>query len=102
MGYWAKVLDNIVVEVIVAEEEFFETFVDSSPGKWIETTKANYAGKGYTYNEEDNDFYPPQPYPSWALDSNDDWQAPVDKPDDGKMYIWNETDTQWDEVPREV
>ena len=45
-----------------------------------------------------NKFIQPQPYASWALDSSDDWQAPVSYPDDDKRYVWNETDTQWDEV----
>ena len=60
--------------------------------------RKQYAGIGYTYDSSKNKFIRPQPYPSWALDASDDWQAPVNKPDDGKMYIWNETDTQWDEV----
>ncbi len=99
MSYWAKVLDNIVVKVIVTEEEFFETFVDSSPGKWIETTKANYADKGYTYNEEDNDFYPPQPYPSWTLDKeNFRWQPPTPFPEDGNNYLWNEDNKEWEMI----
>jgi hypothetical protein len=54
------------------------------------------AWKQCSYN---NKFISDKPYPSWALDSNDDWQAPVNKPDDvSKNYIWNETDRQWEEV----
>ena len=60
--------------------------------------RKQYAGTGYTYDSSKNKFIRPQPYPSWALDASDDWQAPVNKPDDGKMYTWNETDRQWDEV----
>ena len=52
----------------------------------------------YTYDPSKNKFIAPKPYASWSLDSSDDWQAPVNKPDDGKMYVWNETDRQWDEV----
>ena len=49
-------------------------------------------------NSSKDIFIADKPYPSWALDSNDDWQAPTDKPDDGKLYYWNETDKKWEEV----
>jgi hypothetical protein len=123
MAHYAKVTDGIVTKVIVAEPEFFDTFVDDSAGEWIQTsyntrggvhyqpdsntpsqdqTKAlrkNYAGIGFTYNYEKDAFIPPQPYMSWTL--NEDtclWEAPVAYPDDGKMYIWNESITNWTEV----
>ena len=86
-------------------ETFVTTIVPYSTGgvAWKQTSYNNnfrkqYTGKGSTYDASKDKFIQSQPYPSWALDSNDDWEAPVDKPDDGKMYIWNETDTQWDEV----
>ena len=60
--------------------------------------RKQYVGKGATYNASKDIFIADKPYPSWTLDSNDDWQAPTDKPDDGKIYVWNETDRQWDEV----
>ena len=102
--HWAKVRDNLVVNVIVAEERFFDTFVDDSAGTWIETKtdgsiRKNYAGVGHTYDQGRDAFIPPQPYSSWIL--NEDtclWEAPVAYPDDGNMYNWNETDQQWDEV----
>ena len=62
------------------------------------TFRKQYAGIGYTYNSSKNKFISDKPYPSWSLDSSDDWQAPVNKPDDGKLYYWNETDTQWEEL----
>ena len=73
-------------------------------GTWKQTSYNNkfrkqYAGKGYTYDSSKNIFIVSKPYPSWTLNSSSDWEAPVDKPDDGKRYNWNETDTQWDEVP---
>lgn len=99
MSYWAKVLDNEVLKVIVAEEEFFETFVDSSPGKWIETTKDNYAGVGMTYDEDRDAFIPKKPYSSWVLNETTcNWDAPSAYPDDGKMYSWNEETLAWVEV----
>ena len=52
--------------------------------------RGNYAGIGFTYDEDEDAFYPPQPFPSWSLDENYVWQAPNDYPDDGEKYIWNE------------
>jgi len=102
--YWAKVTDNLVVNVIVAEESFFDTFVDDSPGTWIETKmdgsiRKNYAGIGFSYDSTRDAFIPPQPYPSWTLDEDTcRWECPVAHPNDGNIYEWNETDQQWDEV----
>ena len=61
--------------------------------------RKQYAGKGYTYDSSKNIFIADKPYPSWTLNSSSDWEAPVNKPDDGKRYNWNETDTQWEEIP---
>jgi hypothetical protein len=102
--YWAKVRDGLVVNVIVAEESFFDTFVDDSAGTWIETKtdgsiRKNYAGIGFSYDQGRDAFIPPQPYPSWTL--NEDtcrWECPVAHPNDGNIYEWNETDQQWDEI----
>ena len=102
--YWAKVVDGLVVNVIVANEDFFDTFVDDSPGTWLETKmdgsiRKNYAGIGFSYDSTRNAFIPPQPYPSWTLnESTFRWECPVAYPDDGKMYQWNETTKAWDEV----
>ena len=60
--------------------------------------RKQYAGMGATYDASKDKFISPQPFPSWSLDSNDDWQAPVSYPDDGKNYEWNETTNAWDEV----
>jgi hypothetical protein len=113
MSHFAKVVDGIVTQVIVAEPEFFDTFVDSSPGEWIQTSynthggqhpegrplRKNYAGFGYTYDRARDAFIPPKPFASWVL--NEDtclWDAPVSYPDDGKVYEWDETTTAWVEV----
>ena len=102
--YWAKVVDGLVVKVIVANEEFFETFIDDSAGTWIETKmdgsiRKNYAGVGHTYDQGRDAFYEPQPYSSWTLNETTClWECPVAYPNDGNMYNWNETDQQWDEV----
>ena len=60
--------------------------------------RGNYAGVGYTYDTENDVFYPPQPYPSWTLNSNWVWEAPVEYPDNGNFYIWNEETQSWDLV----
>ena len=113
MGHFAKVLDGKVTQVIVAEPEFFDTFVDSSPGQWIQTSynthggqhpegrplRKNYAGIGFTYDSVRDAFIPPQPFASWTL--NEDtclWDAPVAYPTDGKIYCWDEPTTSWVEV----
>ena len=123
MSHFAKVTDGKVTQVIVAEAEFFKTYVDSTPGEWIQTsyntrggkhynpetgdlsedqTKAlrgNYAGIGYTYDRTNDAFYPPQPFPSWTISApNWTWEAPVAMPDDGKMYKWDEATTSWIET----
>jgi hypothetical protein len=115
MAHFAKVVDGLVTQVIVAEPEFFQTFVDSSPGEWIQTSyntyggehklggtplRKNYAGLGYTYDREKDAFIPPKPFASWLL--NEDtclWNAPVAMPNDGKMYTWDESTTNWVELP---
>jgi len=56
--------------------------------------RKQYAGKGYTYDAAKDKFICPQPYASWSLDGNDDWQAPITRPDNEngtRMYIWDET-----------
>jgi hypothetical protein len=73
-------------------------------GNWKQTSyngniRKNYAGIGYTYDADIDAFVPPKPYPSWALDENAQWQAPVPMPDDGKMYSWDEATQSWVEVP---
>jgi hypothetical protein len=111
MAHFAKVVDGVVTQVIVAEPDFFQTFVDSSPGEWIQTSyntyggvhklggtplRKNYAGIGFTYDREKDAFIPPKPFASWVL--NEDtclWNAPVAVPDDGKIYDWDETTINW-------
>lgn len=104
MSHYAKVEDGIVTRVIVAEAEFFDTYVDDTPGEWIQTYKdrshrKNYASKGFTYDPIRDAFIPPQPYSSYVL--NEDtcfWDAPVAYPDDGETHQWNEETQSWDEI----
>ena len=120
MGHFAKFLDGKVTQVIVAEPEFFDTFVDSSPGQWIQTSyntrggvhygqdgqpdggvalRGNYAGVGFTYDSVRDAFIPPQPYLSWVLNETTClWDAPTPMPIDDKRYTWDEPTTSWVEV----
>jgi len=69
-------------------------------GNWVQTSyngnmRKRYAGIGYLYDPALDAFIAPQPFPSWALDDNADWQAPVPMPTDGKMYAWDEDAQAW-------
>lgn len=114
MAHFAKVVDGKVTQVIVAEPEFFETFVDTSPGEWIQTSyntrggthlqggnplRKNFAGIGFTYDKSLDAFIPPKPYQSWVLNEQTcQWEPPVKLPDDGAEYYWNEEQQKWNEV----
>jgi len=114
MSHFAKVLNGKVTQVIVAEPEFFETFVDSSPGTWIQTSyntygnkhklggtplRGNYAGLDYTYDAQNDVFYAPQPFKSWILNTTTwTWEAPTPMPIDDKKYIWDESTISWLEL----
>jgi hypothetical protein len=104
MAYFAKIVDGIVEKVIVAEPEFFDTFIDDTPGQWLETKtdgsiRKNYAGIGFSYDSTRDAFIPVKPYESWTLNETTcSWDSPVAMPGDGNMYEWNETDQQWDEI----
>lgn len=115
MAHFAKVNNGIVEQVIVAEPEFFDTFVDSSPGQWIQTSynthggvhanggtplRKNYAGIGYTYDRDRGAFIPPKPFASWVLNEETClWDAPMPMPTDGKMYQWDEAAGAWVQSP---
>jgi hypothetical protein len=101
MTHFAKVQNSIVTQVIVAEPEFFNTFVDSSAGEWIQTSytgsiRKNYAGIGFTYDTKLDAFIPPKPYDSWVLNEETcNWESPVPYPTDSNEYIWNEETQSW-------
>lgn len=57
--------------------------------------RKNYAGIGYTYRADIDAFVPPQPFASWILNADAQWEAPVAMPTDGKMYSWDEASTSW-------
>ena len=121
MSHFAKVVDGIVEQVIVAEQDFIDTLPDSN--LWIQTsynthggvhydpatgepsadqTKAlrgNYAGIGYSYDYINDVFIPPKPFQSWNLNNTTwTWEAPTPYPQDGKPYVWDEATRSWNEV----
>ena len=121
MAHYAKVLNGIVEKVVVAEPSFFDKFIDTTPGQWIQTSfntrggihydpitgkpddgiplRKNYAGTGFTYDKSRDAFIPPQPYPSWTLNEETClWDSPVPYPEDGQIYNWNEETQTWDLV----
>lgn len=115
MANFAQVENGIVIQVIVAEQDVINSGLFGTG--WVQTSyntrggihygqdgqpdglpalRANYAGIGYTYDEVNDVFYAPQPYPSWTISAPTwEWQAPVPYPDDGKSYIWDETTQSW-------
>lgn len=119
MAHYAKVLEGKVIQVIVAEEDFFDTFVDTSPGDWIKTSynthegvhalggtplRKNFAGVGYTYDPLLDAFIPPKPVgcDSWVLNEETCmWQPPTPYPNDGQQYTWNDPEEQWEVLPED-
>ena len=112
--------NNVVLRVVVVGNDCVpsDEHVDGETwcinffkgGTWKQTSynhnfRKQYAGKGYTYDAAKNKFLSPQPHASWALDANDDWQAPVTYPtittygsnDPLDMYVisWDEENLKW-------
>jgi len=95
MSHYAKVVDGKVINVIVAEAEFFDTFIDTSPGNWIQTSyntranqhpegrplRGNYAGIGYTYDQTNDVFIAPKPTDNATLnEATWSWEVPETTP----------------------
>ena len=106
--------NNIVTQVIVAEQDFINSGAVGDPSSWIQTSyntyagqhknggtplRKNYAGIGYSYDASRDAFIPPKPFNSWTLNETTClWEAPTPYPTDGKIYNWNENTLSWDEV----
>ncbi len=109
MSYWAEIdLDNKVTRVLVGDnndpagDEGYQWLIDNLGGTWIKTSyngniRGTYAGIGYAYNEAEDIFISPQPYPSWVR-TGSFWNAPIPMPTDGAMYSWDEGAGQWNEA----
>ena len=113
--------EKIVTRVIVADQDFINSGVVGDANNWVQTSyntrkgnhyapnsntpdggvalRKNYAGVGHVYDAIRDAFYQPQPFASWTLDDDTCvWNAPVAYPDDGKMYDWDEDNTEWKEL----
>jgi hypothetical protein len=108
MAHYAFITDGIVTEVITGIDETeliegldTETWYGNFRGQICKRTSYNarirgtYAGVGFSYNEAEDIFVTPQPYPSWTR-SGSYWYAPIEYPTDGENYTWNETTQTWD------
>ena len=103
MAHFAEInSNNKVLRVIVVADEHeangTEWCHNLLGGTWVQTSYNNrirkqYAGIGYTYDPDADVFVAPQPYPSWTLDANHDWQPPTPKPEGD--YSWNEEELEW-------
>ena len=85
---YAQIQNNIVTNVIVADQEFIASL--PNPTEYTELVRG---GIGWTY--DGTNFIAPQPYPSWTLDSNYDWQPPTPMPSTGGPYRWSEEELEW-------
>ena len=114
MAHFAQIENDIVIQVIVADQEY----IDTQDGTWVQTSyntkgnvhygqdgepdggvalRGNYAGIGYTYDTTRDAFIAPQPYPSWVLDEDTCiYEAPIPYPTDDLMYSWDENVYQAD------
>ena len=122
MAHFAQLNEeNIVTQVIVVsnqdtsnqdgleDESIGAAFCNKLLGGiWKKTSyngniRKNYAGIGYKYDEALDAFIPPQPFPSWILDQNTcQWKSPVDYPNDGNFYKWNEETLTWDAINEQL
>lgn len=109
MAHFARIDEyNTVTEVLVVpddQEHRGQDFLADDlglGGTWIQTSynhniRKQFAGIGYTYDPDADVFIEPQPYPSWSLDENYDWQAPIPKPEGA--YYWDEDSQSWIAIP---
>jgi hypothetical protein len=98
MSLFAKVENGIVTGTLEAALENLASGFLGDPSLFVDYTNSKRpAVFGGTYRADINEFIDPSPYPSWGLDSNNDWQAPTPKPTQGNYY-WSESDLAWIEI----
>jgi hypothetical protein len=120
MAHYAKILNGQVVDVMRCEDTFFEGFVDTSPGQWLQTSyntsggvhhdpetgepsedqskelRKNFASVGDIYDTELDAFFAQKPFESWTKSQTTwEWEAPTPYPSDENRYEWNEATTSW-------
>ena len=104
MAHFAEIDSNgIVQRVIVSEKDFINSGAVGNEFNWIQCSfngnfRHAFPAPGWTWDKVKEVFISLQPYASWTLDDFHDWQPPTAKPDDDKMYHWNEGTTSWDEI----
>ena len=110
MSHFAEIdKDGNVLRVIVAEQDFINSGAVGDSFLWVQTSyngnfRKQYATIGDTYDSVKDVFISPQPYPSWILDSDNDWQPPTEMPEGNILhengnstgYVWNEDTKTWD------
>lgn len=118
MAHFAKIENNVVTTVIVADQDFIDAGLVGDPALWIQTSynthggihygqdgqpddgtplRKNFAGIGYAYDAALDAFIPPKPFSSWLLDTQTClWNAPIPYPEDGKNYYWSEDTHSWE------
>jgi hypothetical protein len=111
MSHFAKIDENnIVVEVIVAEQDFIDSGAVGDPSKWIQTSyntihnthpenrplRKNFAAEGFYYDKDLDAFIPPKPYDSWVFDKEKcDWHPPIPAPSSPIPHFWDENKKEW-------
>lgn len=111
MSHFAQIDENnIVLQVIVAEQDFIDSGVVGDPSRWIQTSyntyagqhpegrplRKNYAGIGYSYDPTRDAFIPPKPFNSWILNEETClWEPPIPSPTDNNLYMWDENLQNW-------
>lgn len=112
MSHFAKIENGLVAQVIVAEQNVIDSGIFGQG--WVQTSyntygnvhanggvalRKNYAGIGYTYDNQRDAFISPQPFPSWTLvEDTCLWAAPTPMPTGGKSYFWDEATLSWAEI----
>ncbi len=121
MAHFAKVVDGVVTEVIVADQSFIDSGIVGDPSLWIQTSynthggiyyypntrtpdpdqskalRKNFACIGDTYSYELDAFIPKKQFPSWVFNNDScTWVPPIPMPEDGQRYIWDETELRWE------
>ena len=108
MAHFARIDENnIVQQVLVVDnslEHRGEDFLANElglGGRWIQTSyngnfRKQYAGYGFIYDETKDIFVSPKPYPSWTLDDNSDWKAPIESPNE--LSYWDEETLSWKQL----
>jgi len=101
MSHFAEIDENnIVIRVVVASQDVIDSGILGNPVNFIQTSYNNnirkkFAGIGFKYDDINDIFIEPQPYKSWILNNNHEWESPVQIPTDGKNYTWSEEIQNW-------